>query len=258
MIASFFQGLEAHAVRYLLISGQAAVLYGASTFSEDIDLWVSPEQANLERLRLALRAAEARYHKLTPPMEEAFARKGHAFHFVLPDEPEAWLDVMGVPPRSRAFEAAASTSKPIDTHWGLLPTISIEDLVEIKKTQRLDDYPVISRLVLSRLSGGWTRDERLIEWAVENLFTLECLSEFLCECIDPHADAFLPERLRRYRLQLLSDRDLDEELETSIASDLGRRIFEHQQADRLYWKKIIEDLRQLRREERLVPPGERV
>jgi hypothetical protein len=34
MIASFFQSLEREGVAYLLISGQAAVLYGAATFSE--------------------------------------------------------------------------------------------------------------------------------------------------------------------------------------------------------------------------------
>ena len=42
MIASFFQSLDTHRVAYLLISGQATVLYGAATFSEDIDLWVEP------------------------------------------------------------------------------------------------------------------------------------------------------------------------------------------------------------------------
>jgi hypothetical protein len=43
MIKNFFQSLEAGGVEYLLISGQATVLYGAATFSEDIDLWVNPK-----------------------------------------------------------------------------------------------------------------------------------------------------------------------------------------------------------------------
>ena len=60
MIEDFFQSLEAHRVSYLLIDGQAAILYGAAFFSEDIDLWVSPDQANLERLRLSLHAVDAR------------------------------------------------------------------------------------------------------------------------------------------------------------------------------------------------------
>lgn len=44
MIESFFQSLERHSVEYLLISGQATVLYGAATFSEDVDLWVKPSR----------------------------------------------------------------------------------------------------------------------------------------------------------------------------------------------------------------------
>lgn len=38
MIESFFRSLELRGVDYLLSSRQATVLYGAATFSEDIDL----------------------------------------------------------------------------------------------------------------------------------------------------------------------------------------------------------------------------
>ena len=46
---SFFRNLEREAVRYLLISGQASILYGAATFSEDVDLWIEPAEANIGR-----------------------------------------------------------------------------------------------------------------------------------------------------------------------------------------------------------------
>jgi hypothetical protein len=49
MIANFFQSLGSHGVEYLLISGQATVLYGAATFSEDIDLWINPTPENCDR-----------------------------------------------------------------------------------------------------------------------------------------------------------------------------------------------------------------
>jgi hypothetical protein len=39
---NFLGFLEKEGVRYLLISGQACVLYGASSFTEHIDLWVRP------------------------------------------------------------------------------------------------------------------------------------------------------------------------------------------------------------------------
>jgi len=64
MIANFFQNLEHHGVEYLLISGQATVLYGAATFSEDIDLWVNPTETNRSRFLSALRDSEARYGRI--------------------------------------------------------------------------------------------------------------------------------------------------------------------------------------------------
>ncbi len=41
MIANLFQSLIDRGVEYVLISGRATVLYGAATFSEDIDPWIA-------------------------------------------------------------------------------------------------------------------------------------------------------------------------------------------------------------------------
>ena len=60
MIANFFQSLDARKVAYLLISGQATVLYGAATFSEDIDLWIYPEAGNRDRFIAASHDARVR------------------------------------------------------------------------------------------------------------------------------------------------------------------------------------------------------
>ena len=81
---NFFHALDRRRVRYLLISGQATVLYGASTFSEDVDLWVEPQAQNWRRLLAALADCDARVYKLTPPLTAGFARRGHGFHFTLP------------------------------------------------------------------------------------------------------------------------------------------------------------------------------
>lgn len=48
MTRSFFQNLERHSVSYLLISGQATVLYDAAEFSEDLDLWIEPSPENFQ------------------------------------------------------------------------------------------------------------------------------------------------------------------------------------------------------------------
>ena len=81
MIANFFQSLSDQSVDYLLISGQATILYGAATFSEDIDLWISPTAENCERFTSVLRSCQARFYKLTPQLRLERLRSGHGFHF---------------------------------------------------------------------------------------------------------------------------------------------------------------------------------
>lgn len=66
MIANFFQNLNARKVEYLLISGQATVLYGAATFSEDIDLWIQPTRFQFQR-RDTKDFPDARETKLARP-----------------------------------------------------------------------------------------------------------------------------------------------------------------------------------------------
>src|SRR5271154_1531126 len=111
MIANFFQSLDRNGVEYLLISGQATVLYGAATFSEDIDLWINPTEKNRDRFLLALRDGQARYYKLTPPLTVENLQRGHGFHFILAggEAGEIYLDVMGKPPRVGSFADALTT-----------------------------------------------------------------------------------------------------------------------------------------------------
>lgn len=185
MIASFFRHLERHDVRWLLISGQATILYGAATFSEDIDLWVQPTTQNFERFTAALRESQARYYKLTPPLTTANAAQRHGFHFVVPSPnggQEIFLDVMGMPPRVGSFDEALVEAQDIETRWGTLHTVGIKDLVELKKTQRPRDYPIISRLALTWLgerAAHATADD--LAWVVENLFSLPELVRLFLE-----------------------------------------------------------------------------
>jgi hypothetical protein len=163
MIASFFQLLEASRVEYLLISGQASILYGAATFSEDVDIWLEPNPENVQRFVTVLRASGARYYKLTPPLVPSFLERGHGFHFVLPGAPsEVYLDVMGKVPRVESYAHAVNEARYFETDFGRVHTVGIRELVEIKKTQRAEDYPIIGRLVLAEI-GGDLGDE-LDQW----------------------------------------------------------------------------------------------
>jgi hypothetical protein len=278
MIANFFRSLEDEGVEYLLISGQAAVLYGAAVFSEDIDLWVRPAEENLAHFRSSLRKVEATYYKLTPPLTTFHAHAGHGFHFRFgPDE--VFLDVMGVPPRSRAFADAAPAAVRMDTDWGLLPVIGIPDLIELKKTQRLEDYAVISRLVLeflkrpedeTRRFDAWLkrpalagspaeiaafRQRQIFDWAIENIFTLESLTQFLAQSgLDWDGyDGRYAREVRAWRAELEAPPGWSERTERAINSWMQRRIAEFQAEDRAYWKPVIRELKRLREEGQLMP-----
>jgi hypothetical protein len=129
---NLFRSFDRFGVEYLLISGQVSVLYGAATFSEDIDIWVRPTPANVARLSRAPAACRARAYKRTPPLIPRHLRRGHGFHFTLPARPDpVYLDVMGSPPRVKSFRAAQRRAEHMKTGWGVLPVVSIQDLVAL-------------------------------------------------------------------------------------------------------------------------------
>lgn len=256
MIESFFQSLERNRVAYLLISGQAAVLYGAAAFSEDIDLWIRPTQPNADALLDALREVGARYYKLTPPLTERNLRRGHGFHFRVPDDPDIFLDVMGAPPRVSDFEASREASRIMETSWGRIPVVGIRDLVALKSTQRLGDYPVIGQLVLRYIEERGVPDEQDLRWALDHVFTVEDLDELLAAlplAPWPVADGPLAACVAARDPSLRPAG-----VAAAIESMLEERLRVARRADRVHWADIIGELREFRAADRLLPEGQPV
>jgi hypothetical protein len=233
---SIGRSLKRHKVDYLLISGQASVLYGAAEFSEDLDLWVRPTRENLRRLLRALVSLRARYHKLTPPVSLRNALRGHGFHFLLPGRPPLYLDVMGCPPRLPAFSVCRRRALILSTPWGPMPVLMIEDLAEIKKTRRLGDYDVITALARIRLEREDHPSPAALRWAVRNTFRPEGL--------DWIRSRFPGTSMPR----------------GAAASHLGlaRRLAGLQKSDARYWRPILAEIRRMWQDDRLMPEGERV
>jgi hypothetical protein len=263
MTANFFRSLDEHRVEHLLISGQATVLYGAATFSEDIDLWIEPSSENATRFLAALRACGARYYKLTPSLTRDRLARGHGFHFTLPggEGSEIFLDIMGAPPRVGAFAAAAAAACWMETAWGRLHTIGLKDLVELKKTQRLEDYPIISRLVLAWFDQpGAAPSSATFAWALDNIFTLSALRALFEE----HPAALnaaageTAEDLRIFGEHIAAGRDVPEPVEERLTAAMQRRMAALQQADRRYWRDIIAELKQLKAGAQFMPEGSEV
>jgi hypothetical protein len=255
---ALFRVFSAHRVRYLIIGGQASILYGAAHFSQDLDIWIDPRDDNVRRFVGAMEDLGARVHKLTPPLARAYLDRGHGFHFLVPlREGRVYLDVMGRPPRVGSFTAAWKRSESMPTPWGRLPVVSIPDLVELKKTNRPADYDVITRLALIRIGREDRPSPGVLRWAIENLFRVEDVLEFLRR-FGNGLGRIAPRGMRwTQHWMMLLDRDKRPSARQidRAARELGAKAQKHQALGRRYWLVRIEELRRLRSEGRLLPEG---
>ncbi len=256
-----FRSFDREGVRYLLIGGQAAILYGAAQFTQDMDLWIAPTRANTLAFLRAIARLDARVHRLTPPPTLRWIRQGHGFHFLLPQAGriDGYLDVMGCPPRVGTYSAAARRSSIMESHFGQVRVVGIPDLVELKKTNRPGDYEVISALAMTRLDSPSHPTARLLSWAIPNLFRVEDLA-----AVVRRFDGDLPADLRRdpalrplLRVQKRSGPRWVDALQ-SAGSVLDGRMAGAMRLGRAYWLPKLEQLRELRSQGALVPPGTRV
>ena len=118
----------------------------------------------------------------------------------------------------------------MSTDWGLLPVVHPVDLVEIKKTRRLADFDIITNLVLLYLAEKRKPGQAVLRWAAEN-------------CFRPEERAAILARLGRRQTM------------AECARRIAREILDLQARDRAYWSGIIDDLRLMRREGRLLVDG---
>lgn len=252
---SFFQNLEKHDVRYLLISGQASVLYGAAQFSEDIDLWLAPGMENLQGFLKVLQKSNASIYKLTPPLTRSYFLRGHGFHFKLPEETfaPAYLDVMARPPRVGSFQAALRHALRIRCDWGNLPVVSIPDLVELKKTRRAADYDVISNLVRIFVNSMEKPKRNVLTWALNNVFRVEDAIWIFEKW--PEAKRLLSRSHRSWLKLISTPRNVNITFYSRAQNLLSKEIAKYQIADIRYWSPIIQELRELRKNRMLIPEG---
>ncbi|MCU0727644.1 MAG: hypothetical protein MUE73_17940 [Planctomycetes bacterium] len=129
----------------ILTSGQAAVFYRTAIMSKDGD-WILAESAEAcERILEVLAAHNARYRP-GAPLDIRWLGGGWSSHFEFPDEAGRRIrcDFMTRPPRLDAAVARGYFDGPAEP--GRLEVVGLEDLILMKRTQRLKDYAVIGEL----------------------------------------------------------------------------------------------------------------
>ncbi len=136
-------------MQYLIIGGQACILYGGAEFSRDIDFSIMPSSESLEKWRKALADLQAEPIFL-PSFEQKYLEKGHGCHFRChhPEAKGLRVDIIGRMQGCDEFPLLWKRRTVFDLPGtGKVNVISLPDLVQSKKTQRDKDWPMIRRLI---------------------------------------------------------------------------------------------------------------
>ena len=232
--------LGSNRVRYLLMGGQACVLYGAAEFSRDTDVAVLADPENLRRLARALDELQAK-RIAVPPFEAEYLARGHAVHFRCqhPDAPRMRIDVMSVMRGVAAFEELWQRRTTVEDPSGTqIEIMSLPDLVNAKKTQRDKDWPMIRRLVEANYAANRAAP------------TPEQVRFWLEECRTPRVLLELAARFHEESAEVVSRRQLLRHAvggdEAKLEGELELEEMQQREADRVYWKPLRAELEKLR------------
>ena len=124
--------------RYLVIGGIACILHGYARATEDIDILIERTEANVARVLKALGA-----------LGYGFAREWTTAEIlkrpitVIGDDPR--IDVFTVACKTK-YEQAAPNASAVDVDGIRIPLIGLDDLIETKRTGRLQDAADIEAL----------------------------------------------------------------------------------------------------------------
>jgi len=231
--------LNHHEVKYLLMGGQACVYYGAAEFSRDTDVAILSRPDNIERLKNALHALQAKVIAV-PSMDIACLDKGHAIHFRCqhPDANGMRLDIMSVMRNLPGFDELWPRRTTAEIEGHSIDLLSLPDLITAKKTQRDKDWPMIRRLVEAHYVSysGASNAEREVFWL------RECRTPSLLRVLVTTYPGSISqvEEVRPFLKSV--DGMTDEYIEKALYEEETRE----RALDRAYWKPLREELERMR------------
>ncbi len=236
--------LSTHEVRYLLMGGQACVLYGAAEFSRDCDIAILCDAENLDRLKAAFDQLDA-VPIAVPTLEADFLVRGHVIHFRcrVPEATGIRVDLMstmrGVAPFGELWRRRTTLT---DDAGFRIELMALSDLIAAKKTQRDKDWPMIRRLVeahyaLNQVNA--THDQARF-WLLETR-----TPDLLIQLAASYPELATEVALRRPLINAATNADRNR-----LALELANEEQLEREADRQYWEPLKCELEQIRRDRR--------
>jgi predicted nucleotidyltransferase len=134
--AEIFAVLDRHEVRYVLIGGLAAILYGAPHVTTDVDIVPEEDRRNLERLSEALTELKARIRVAGEPDGVPFGHDGVSLAKV-----RIWnlvtdlgnLDISFVPSGTRGYDDLRRDLRTVTVNGIDVPVASLADVIRSKE-----------------------------------------------------------------------------------------------------------------------------
>ena len=226
------------------MGGQACVFYGAVQFSKDVDLVLLASEENFCRLLAALGELNAT-RIAVPRFDPALLARGHAVHFRCQGGEADGLRV-DLMTRLRDLpdfvELWARRTTITDESGETFELLSIEDLVQAKKTQREKDWPMIDALVEGnyRALGDDPTPERVAFWLAESR-----TPERLIGLALRFPDEARAQTSRRPLLRLAISGEID-----ALREALDVEVRAEKAKDRAYWAPLKAEFEAFRRAER--------
>ncbi len=227
-------------VRYLLIGGQACIVYGGAEFSRDVDLSVAIDTDNLKAIKNALTVLNAET-VFVPSLGKNVLKRGHACHFSCHTKGAEGLRIdiinkmRGCPVFKEIWKRRNVVKLP---EIGEVSIISLQDLVQSKKTQREKDWPMIRRLIETDISQGYEEADknRISFWF------RECRTPVLIKELAQNYPDVLKEMIHvRPLLKHAVDKDIN-----MLEIDLKEEENREKEADYEYWQPLRKELEQWR------------
>jgi hypothetical protein len=227
-------------VRFLLMGGQACVLYGAAQFSRDTDIVIAIDPANLAALTQALDDLQAKQIAV-PPFAVDYLERGMAVHFRCqhPDAKSIRLDVMHMMRGVAPFEELWSRRTTLEYESGLqVDLLALPDLVQAKKTQRDKDWPMVRLLVEAhfQLHNASPNHDQVRFW--------------LREARTPSILQAVANQYPALRAESVPQRPLLADIGSATVEAIDQSLQDEERlerdADRRYWAPLFKELEEIR------------
>jgi hypothetical protein len=237
--------MQKHQVMALLMGGQACVFYGAAQFSKDIDFLILAEDENFEGLHATLGELKAT-RVAVPGFDPRVLDRGHAVHYRCKASGVEGLrvDIMtklrDLPDFSILWDRRTTIT---ESNGQKIDLLSVPDLVNAKKTQRMKDWPMISALVEGHYDqytsepnpsriDFWLRESRVEDRLIDLVVRFPAEAAAMAASTRPLLALAITPDLPRLR----------EALDAEVRAE--------QEKDRIYWEPLKREMEEFRRAER--------